>query len=176
VTLLSARVRFGAVPGSIRPRTHMVLLVTLPEGRWIADVGFGGEGLLGPVPFEPAGESEQFLWRYRIVSEGRSWTLQSARPDGWVDLYAFSLEAHERIDYEVLNHFTATHPRSIFRSTLVAQRPSTDGRVILRNRELTVVRDGETTTRTLDAHEIRDVLREQFGIELPDGLDLRVPE
>src|SRR5690242_5486709 len=44
VTRLAARVRAGAA--GIRPRSHMLLLV---EGC-IADVGFGSEGLLLPVP------------------------------------------------------------------------------------------------------------------------------
>jgi N-hydroxyarylamine O-acetyltransferase len=187
VTLLSARVRFGAPAGSARPRTHMALLVSFTDGtRWLADVGFGGEGLLHPVCFEPASESSQPLGRYRIAPDGTmpgrrsagggGWVLQAAKPEGWVDLYVFSLDAHERVDYEVLNHYTATHPRSIFRSLLIAQRASTDGRVTLRNRELTITRGDRTTTRVVTDGEMNDVLRDHFGIELGEGGHLSVPE
>src|SRR5262245_46685487 len=47
VTSLAARVRGGDV---LRPRTHMLLRVDLDEGPWLADVGFGGDGLVHPLP------------------------------------------------------------------------------------------------------------------------------
>ena len=65
--------------------------------------------------------------------------LQTRRADGWLDMYAFTLEPHERIDYEVANHFTSTHPTSHFRLMPTVQRPSPDVRYILRGRELTPI-------------------------------------
>ena len=171
VTLLSARVRYGAT--GVRPRTHMLLLVTVADGRWIADVGFGGEGLLRPVRLAPGVESAQFRWTYRIVTEGRHYVLQSRRPDGWMDMYAFTLEPHERVDYEVSNHFTSTYPSSPFRSMPIVQRPSPDARYILRGRELTTETD-VMTTRMIGDEELLDVLRETFGIDLPAGTKLVV--
>src|SRR5438552_5613549 len=44
VTRLAARVRIGAT--RLSPRTHMTLKVDVDEGSWLADVGFGGAGLL----------------------------------------------------------------------------------------------------------------------------------
>jgi N-hydroxyarylamine O-acetyltransferase len=43
VTRLAARVRFGST--AIRPRSHMLLSVAIDGVEWLADVGFGGEGL-----------------------------------------------------------------------------------------------------------------------------------
>ena len=170
VTMLSARVRMGAV--GVRPRTHMLLLVALPEGRWIADVGFGGEGLLRPVPLESGTESPQFKWIYRVVQEGSGWVLQTRRSEGWVDMYAFTLEPHEPVDYEVGNHYTSTHPTSPFRKMPIAQRPSPEARYILRNRELTIDTGTSLTTRTVADKELLDVIRETFGLELPPGTEL----
>ncbi len=102
--------------------------------------------------------------------------MQSRRADAWIDLYAFTLDAHERIDYEVLNHFTATHPRSIFRSLLVAQLLSADRRVGLRNHELTVETIGGTATRTLTDAEVVEALRNTFGLQLPPEMALKVPD
>jgi N-hydroxyarylamine O-acetyltransferase len=167
VTLLSARVRYGATV--VRPRTHMLLLVTCPGARWIADVGFGGEGLLKPVPFAIDGESAQFRWTYRLVKEGRHYVLQSRRPDGWIDMYAFTLEPHERVDYEVANHFTSTYPSSPFRLMPIAQRPSPEARYILRDRELTIDTCDTVSSRSIADEELLEVLRETFGIDLPDG-------
>ena len=174
VTCLSARVRLGAV--GIRPRTHMLLLVRCAESQWIADVGFGSDGLLLPVPFAPAAESSQGLRTCRVIGEGTWWVMQSRRADAWIDLYAFTLDAHERIDYEVLNHFTATHPRSIFRSLLVAQLLSADRRIGLRNHELTVETIGGTATRTLTDAEVVEALRNTFGLQLPPEMALKVPD
>ena len=184
VTLLSARVRLGAT--GVRPRTHMVLLVTFPAGsgsaappesggRWIADVGFGTEGLLRPVPFAPAAESVQFHWTYRVVPEGPMWVMQSRRSGQWVDLYVFSLDAHERIDYEVLNHYTATHPRSIFRSMMLVSLPSRERRVTLQDGRLTIETGAGTTTRPVADDELLDVLRETFSLEFPAGTTFPIP-
>lgn len=167
VTLLSARVRYGATV--VRPRTHMLLLVTVDDSRWIADVGFGGDGLLQPVRLAIDDESPQFRWTYRLVEEGRHYVLQSRRPDGWIDMYAFTLEPHERVDYEVANHFTSTHPTSPFRMMPIAQRPSPEARYILRDRELTTDTGDRMTTRTVSDGELLDVLRETFSLDLPEG-------
>src|SRR6266550_822553 len=48
VTRLAARVRLNAV--AVNPRTHMLLRVDVAGTSWIADVGFGGAGLLWPIP------------------------------------------------------------------------------------------------------------------------------
>lgn len=42
VTRLAARVLYGGE--GVRPRSHQLLLVQIGESRWIADVGFGGNG------------------------------------------------------------------------------------------------------------------------------------
>ena len=48
VTRLSGRVRLRTQRAT--PRTHMFLNVTLKQTTWLADVGFGGEGLFRPIP------------------------------------------------------------------------------------------------------------------------------
>jgi N-hydroxyarylamine O-acetyltransferase len=174
VTYLSARVRLGAV--RVRPRTHMLLLVSFPGSRWIADVGFGSDGLLAPVPFDPAAESAQPLRTYRVVREGAWWLMQARGAGEWRDLYAFTLDPHERIDYEVLNHYTATHPRSIFRSRLLVHRVLPHSRMTLLDRELTIETATGVTTRVLPESEVLQALSETFGLALPPDLVLKVPE
>ncbi|HVZ21770.1 MAG TPA: arylamine N-acetyltransferase [Vicinamibacterales bacterium] len=166
VTPLAARVRHD--PAVVLPRTHMLLLVETERGRWIADVGFGGEGLLQPVPFDPPAESPQFLWTYRVVEEGRHFVLQSRRGDEWRDLYVFSLEPQERVDYEVANYWISTHPASRFVQTLTVQMPTPEARWIIRNRELTIDRGGESTAREIRDHgELLDLLASRFGLHFP---------
>ena len=172
VTRLAARVRHRA--SRVNPRTHMLLLVDADGSRWLADVGFGAEGLLLPVPFGAERESRQFAWTYRVAASEDQWVLQSRHAEGWVDLYGFTLEPQLPIDYEVANHYTSTHPESRFVKGLTVQLPTPLARTALRNRELTVDTGGETTTRVMaDDEEIRRVLGETFGLSAPD--DLRIP-
>jgi N-hydroxyarylamine O-acetyltransferase len=56
VTPLAARVLWRLTEDALTPRTHKLLLVNLPEGQVLADVGFGGAactGLLDLVPEIP---------------------------------------------------------------------------------------------------------------------------
>jgi len=172
VTRLLARVRYRAT--AVRPRTHMNLLVAFPEGRWIADVGFGADGLLLPVPFGDGAESRQFPWTYRVAGEGDRWVMQSFRESAWLDLYAFTLDPQEPVDYETANWYTSTHPNSRFVQTLTVQRLRADARLTLRNRELITDRGETVTSRTLqDQAEIIAVLAESFGLEFPPDTTFR---
>lgn len=166
LTMLAARVRHRTT--AVLPRTHMLLLVEAEGSRWLADVGFGGEGLLLPVPFGSGAEVRHYAWSYRVVKDADGqWVLQSLRDGAWSDLYAFSLEPQQAVDYELANHYTATHPKSRFVQTLTVQLPHPEKRLILRNRELVEDRGGVVTTRRLGSDdEVHGILNEAFGLEL----------
>ncbi len=78
VDLMLARVRAGAPPGTIRPRSHLVLRVEAEGAIWHADAGFGLGTLLEPIPFGPGEIHEQSGWRFRVVEEGQELVLQTA--------------------------------------------------------------------------------------------------
>jgi N-hydroxyarylamine O-acetyltransferase len=154
------------------PRTHMFLMVSADGGEWVADVGFGGEGLLLPVPFGGGREASHYAWTYRIIEEKPGqWLLQSKRPDGWGNLYGFTLDPQTAADCEMANHYTSTHPDSPFVSTLTAQLPTPEARHVLRNRELAVDRGGGRVERRVlrDDDEVLDVLAGTFGLRFPRG-------
>jgi len=171
VTPLAARVRFGAT--RVNPRTHMLLLVDAGGDRWLADVGFGADGLLRPVPLDGGRPAEQGPWTYRVRPEtdGRH-VLQILRRDGtWFDLYVFTLEPQHPVDFEVANHYTSTHPDSRFTVTLTAQRTTPTARYALRGEELLIDRGGKQETRTVaDPDELLDVLAELFRLRFPAGM------
>jgi N-hydroxyarylamine O-acetyltransferase len=173
VRRLLARVRYRTT--AVLPRTHMALLVDADERQWIADVGFGGEGLLLPVPFVAGEVSTQYRWAYRVVPEGDRWVMQSHRVGEWIDMYAFTLERQELIDYEVANHYTSTHPSSRFVQSLTVQLPGPDQRLILRNRELTTDHGDTATARAVDDSDLLDVLRDSFGLTFPPGTTFKLP-
>lgn len=171
-TPLAARVRYRS--HAVLPRTHMLLLVHFADGDWIADVGFGGEGLLLPIPLRLDVESRQHAWTYRITRDAGQWLLQSRRDDPWTDLYAFTTEPQYPADYEMANYYMSTHPNSRFVQTLTVQLTTPGVRHILRNLELTEDRGTSSTSRMLSGEEERlRVLDSIFGLHFPEGTRFR---
>ena len=174
LTMLAARVRHRG--DRALPRTHMALLVRAGGSAWIADVGFGGEGLLLPVPFGVPGEVRHHAWTYRIVEEAAGqWLLQSRREHGWGNLYSFTLEPQTLQDYEMANHYTATHPDSPFVRMLIVQRPTPEARYLLKDGELVIDRGGGRVERRAlaDDADVRSVLADTFGLRFPAGTRFR---
>lgn len=169
VTPLAARVRLGEP--RLRARTHMLLLVTVDSIPLITDVGFGGGGLLHPMPLEEAQTVRHYAWDYRFVREGAGWVLQSLSDAQWMDLYTFTLERQYRIDYEVANYYVSTHPDSQFTRGLFVQQATPEARYFLQADTLTVDRGpGDTTVRTLGDNEARlAALAETFDLHFPPG-------
>lgn len=171
VTRLAARVWYRTTHRL--PRTHMLLRVDLPDGPMVADVGFGGSGLLHPLPLRDGAISQQFAWAYRLVRRDGTWMLQTRNGDGWADLYEFSEDPQDPIDYEPPNHFVATHPSSPFTRTLTAQRITPEVRYALRNRDLMTDRgNGVVESRTVSDEELLSVLDQVFGLRFPSSTRL----
>lgn len=178
VTTLLARVRFGIPAEQQTPRTHMVLRVDTDGGPWLADVGFGGLGLTVPLRMEPDAVQPSHLETYRLVvddadpSQARphAWRLQALLASNWADVYTFTLEPQFPVDFEVANHFTATHPRSHFTQMIVCALPSGDCRYVLRGPELGVRRAGVVERTPIgDPDEVLEVLAKHFGLFFPPG-------
>lgn len=167
VTRLAARVLLGR--REVTPRTHMVLRVEADGSEWLADVGFGGASILEPLPFEPGAVVEQFGWRFRLADVDGARVLRARRPDGWLDHYAFTFEPQHPVDFEVANHYTSTHPSSLFTRVLTAQLSWPDHSLILRGRSLTEMTPGGETTTEIAPEELLDVLATRFALVLPEG-------
>ena len=76
LTTLAARVRWNAPPKELRPRSHMLLQVHLSEGDYIADVGFGGQVMTGPLRLEPGIEQPTPHEPFRLVPEPGGFLLE----------------------------------------------------------------------------------------------------
>ena len=163
-----ARVRSGAPPGAVRPRSHLVLRVHADDGVWLADVGFGAGTLLDPIPFGPGGQFEQSGWSYQLVEDGSELVLRVAGDAGWADLYGFVPEPVPDVDLETSNWFTATHPRSPFVTGLVVARHRPDGsRLILSDWERLALTEqspsGDEMT-PVEREEVPWLLEQRFGL------------
>jgi N-hydroxyarylamine O-acetyltransferase len=148
----------------------MVLAVRLGDRDYLADVGFGGEGPIHPVPMDGTATIPLAGLRYRVISDGDLRVLQmqdGMQREVWVDHYAFVQQPAHPVDFEMANWFTSTYPQSPFVRTLTAQRSTREVRWVLRYPSLTTIRENESYTRQLGRHELIDVLRDTFHIELP---------
>jgi N-hydroxyarylamine O-acetyltransferase len=168
VRRLAARVRMGA--NRVSPRTHMLLAVEADGRQWLCDVGFGGEALLCPVAWLPGETAAQFAWKYRLMEEAPGYVLQMWRPEGWLDLYGFNMEEQYAVDYEVANHYTATHPDSFFRKQLMVHIPGPEVRVTLFGRRV-IERRPEVASEVLLADDaaVLETLAARFGMHFPEG-------
>ncbi|TDP92204.1 arylamine N-acetyltransferase family protein [Labedaea rhizosphaerae] len=165
VRRLLGRVRMGH--DEYWSRTHMVLVVTVDGREWLADTGFGGNGLREPIPFAEA-ESEQDGRKLSLVRHGDpQWILRVGRPAGWFDLYGFDEFPQHPIDVVVGNHYTSTSPRSPFTKRFVVERQQDGTCRTLAGRTLILTApDGTVTEHPVPLDDIGTVLSTDYGIEL----------
>ncbi|MCX4696071.1 arylamine N-acetyltransferase [Streptomyces sp. NBC_01408] len=175
VTGLASRVRIGSE--GVRPATHAMLRVETAEtpdtGKvWICDPGFGRNPI---EPMELAGGAETSVggWGFRLertaTETGASlYALRSRGADGWFDLHAFTLDQRYAPDWMVANHFMSTHARSPFAGRLVVQQMREQDHLFLDGTTLTTtLPDGTASARGFAPEEVPDLMREEFGLELP---------
>jgi len=171
VTGLLGRVLWRRQPGSpLGPLTHMLLKVDLAEGSYLADVGFGIYLLDAPLRLDAVGEQHTALGTFTLTRADGFYTLSAKQPGGWRDMYGFTLEPQHHADYELGNWYTTTHPKSIFRTTLLLERVTDQRRYQLINRRfITQSRDG-----VIEADVILDS-PEAFGRVLDQALTITPP-
>jgi N-hydroxyarylamine O-acetyltransferase len=170
VTGLAGRVRWMAPPEApMGGRSHMLLKVALPDGLYLADVGFGAQLLDAPLKLQADIEQSTPWGDWRLRHAEGAFSLAVRLPDDWRLTYIFSLEPQYPADYEMGSWFTASHPQSLFVNNLVAERLTDAFRYNLTNHKLTErARDGTAMTHTLtSAAELAEVLDKLFDIESP---------
>ena len=101
--------------GVMTARSHMLLRVDLPEGTYLADVGFGAltptAALALRADVEQATPNEAF--RLRMI--GEEYLLQASIDGGWADIYQLALLPQLPSDYAMVNWYTATRPNALVR-------------------------------------------------------------
>ncbi len=164
---LLGRVRRG--PPERWARTHMVLRVGIEGSPYLADVGFGAIGIVEPIPLQDGSTATQRGIRYTLRRDDQFWVLSMQDAAQTMDLYEFAEEPQTIGDVIVANHYTSTHPESMFRKTLTIQRVRGNDRVILRNDTLSRWADGKYSEATIDRARLHEVARDLFDVELPPG-------
>ena len=168
VSALGARVVW-AFKEQRAPLTHRLTLVELAGGKFIVDVGFGGFSPTEPLRLVPGIEQATPHGTYRLVREHDVFELQLRYEDSWDAMYQFDLAPQARIDFEVANWFTSTHPRALFTQNLIVCRVVGKTRINLWNANLSIRQsDGRVEQRVLaDAADLRQVLGDVMGLHLP---------
>lgn len=170
---LAARVLWNRPDDALTPRTHMLLRIDFPDGAWIADVGFGGLTLTAPLRLQSGLLQETPHGTFRFDRDGDGFRVLTLAGGTWRTLYRFGLEEQFQVDYEITNYYLAHNPASHFRNSLIAARPTRNGRYALLNTRLNIYGDASEAPRELaSAEEIETVLRDIFGIAVPDTAEL----
>lgn len=150
---------------------HLVLRVAIPEGIYLADVGFG-DGPLDPVRIVPGDFTDGRFHFALSQPEGEWWRFHN-HPYGGAKSFDFRLhEADENLLAEKCAYLGSAET-SPFVQNLVCQRHTVDGLTILRGRVLRKVRPDGHEEQLLDsADELLATLSKEFGLQVPEAASL----
>jgi N-hydroxyarylamine O-acetyltransferase len=168
---LIAQVQWQAGPEALqRPRTHMVLRVTIDGQPWLCDVGFGSCVLTAPIRFDVQTAQPTPHEQFRLTPVGNEHLLAALLGDDWLPVYLISPAPCREGDYVMANYYTSTYPQSHFRRDLIVARSTPEARyALLRNRLTIRRRDGGSERRFLSADQIEQALAETFHLPVtPD--------
>ncbi len=184
VERLAGRVVWMNPNPELPAQTHQVLSVAVPgvDGRFLVDVGFGGQTLTSPVRLEAGPVQRTRHEPYRLREHGEGYLLEAEIRGDWQPLYMFITRPQPRIDFEVGSWYVSTYPKSVFVVGLTAALVTDDARWNLRGRNLAIHSGGDTERIRFDtAAQVLDTLTDRFGIDLADlgdrhDLEARVTE
>jgi N-hydroxyarylamine O-acetyltransferase len=171
ITSLQGRVVRGLEIDAPRPAIHMLLKVELPEGIFLADVGFGNLAPTCALLLTPQIEQETPHEIMRFIDVGGELTLQAQFKRGWQHIYRVIPYPRYDAEYEITNWYTATHPDTPYPGNIIVALPGPNrSRITMYNARVTV-RDaeGNAEKRWLATdREFRDVLRGEFKLNMSD--------
>jgi N-hydroxyarylamine O-acetyltransferase len=146
-----------------RPKTHMVVAVSLGDAVYLCDTGFGGYGLRAPMKVEDGNTVEEDGEQFRLQLQEGEYVLESLVSETWAVQYGFALVPQEWIEFSLANYFNATHPDTIFTQKKLAVIQTPAGRKILMDHRLKIVENGETSEMEV---EYAEAAREHFGMRV----------
>lgn len=155
-------------------RQHMFLTVEVEGATYVVDPGFGPFASALPVPLDgtsiPAGAPT-----HRLGREGRDWILYTTREGTEIAGWSTRLEEENPVDFEMANHYIATHPGSFFAHNILASAVTAEGRVNIMNQGVNTIRGGVAEPSELsDRKALRALVAEHFGFDLPELETMRV--
>jgi len=153
---LDAQKKFGA------PFDHLALVVSLPEGEFLTDVGFGDNN-----------RSPLRLPDDTVTDISGSYALTQASDERWVlsradrPLYEMTLDERPLSAFVPMHRHHQSSPDSMFTKGLICTRATESGRITLSRDRLIIVNGGDRTERV--AADRDRALEQYFGITKEDG-------
>jgi len=163
-TLLGARTILGYQ--GIRPITHMLLKVSLPEGTYLCDLGFTGLCPTEPLPLD-TGKGNQQKYRLR-TGDSPGYILEGKDAlEQWISLYSFEDRPLQEVDFLTANYYNNHSSDSICTQQVICaiQKKGTLIRLVQNTLKIRS-RDGEEKVNIEDAEQLAAVLKKHFGIHL----------
>lgn len=146
-------------------KTHMVVLIDLPEGRYLCDTGFGRLGLRAPLEIAEGIVVQQDWDQYRLMRVQHEWVLQAINGGDWESQFSFDEYPAELIDFIPANYFNSHSLDTIFVQKLLVIVHQPQARVILTGDNLKIIRaDGAEETTLLESVPERLA---RFGLTWP---------
>lgn len=161
----------------INPKTHILLLATLNNKKFLVDAGFGGPGLFSPMPFELNRVEQQVHGQFKIEADQEfSFILKKLNSETgeWARVFAFTEDLVYPADLEMSNFYTSKVPTSHFRHNLIAALFTNEGRYTLLNRRFSFVKNnGQAEVQEIETEkELLQILTSQFRLKVPTELSL----
>jgi N-hydroxyarylamine O-acetyltransferase len=104
-------------------RQHMFLTVTVDDTSYVVDPGFGPFACPTPIPIDGTPVPTNAP-THRLAREGNDWFLYVTRDGAEIQGWVSTMEVEYPVDFEMMNHYIATHPASFFtHNILPAPRP-----------------------------------------------------
>ncbi len=150
---------------------HLVIIVDLPEGDFLADVGFG-DGPMEPVPLM-AGPFRNGPLNCNLMQGADGWWRYTNDPRTGGLSFDFNLEVFGEDALERMCGFLQTSPMSPFVQNAVVQRWFEAAHYSLRGRVLRVLdADGERKSVIDSADAYVETLLRLFGLSVPQARSL----
>ena len=145
------RQKFGA------PFDHLALIVSLTEGEFLVDVGFGD---INRTPLRLPEDTQTDISGAYFLTQSTGAVWQLSRGDQ--PLYEMTLQEQPLSAFEPMYIHHQTSPESAFTQGLICTKATPSGRITL-SRDRLIIVDGHARTETEVSNRQR-ALEEHFGI------------
>jgi len=154
---------------SLRPKTHVVLVVDLNGEKFVCDLAFGSFGIRAPLSLNCLNEKiQQDYDQFELSKMDQNTYLVKAKvEDEWKNQFCFDLYPMQWIDMTLPNYFNYTHPDAIFVQKLLVVKHNPEGRSILLGNQIKRYSKGRLETAEINPEDIPTILKNEFCIDYP---------
>ncbi len=147
---------------------HLVLNVTLDQ-NYLVDVG-NGQSCREPLDLTGRMTATSEGFTYRIAPHGEALALlYQKKNEPWKPRFLFSTVAHQLEAFGPMCQHTQTSPESTFTQHRLATLALPDGRVTIKDRQLTIAHQTHrTVTELASAAAVAEALHRHMGITLDE--------